>query len=299
MGGYPSSAHQKPPDAPAPPGRRASKVAYEHCGADTCTSSAPPSWSAELLKRPLVELRRGFSIGYDPPSEDSSVIVLTAPSGKYVDIRFSTLPRSEEQAAQAIKAKVGGKIWGYATAGMSTASVVPGKGVCPAYDCTVYATWEHPIDSSGSFGKDGAHMLLLADGARMEVGFMLIRGKMQMFMEYWVTPPGGPDCTEKPCAVMELSDSGESGSPIRKGAKGMAIRIGHYCQGILQHGDEFWYERWELREGDSQWIKDTRSNTPGTEVGILPCRWMTESARTTGETIKMDGREWIVSEDKL
>ncbi|XXH05285.1 hypothetical protein Hte_011710 [Hypoxylon texense] len=247
-------------------------------------ASALPPWAEELLKRPLVEIRRGFSTGYDAPSEDASTIVLTAPSGKYVDIRFSTLPRS--QAALAVKAQ--GKIWGYATAGMSTATILPGKGNCPPYDCTVHATWEHGIDSSGSFDTDGADLLLLANGARMEVGSMLIHGKMQMFKEYWVTPTGCS--TERPCIVAELEDGRADG------AKGMAIRIGDYCQGILQHGDEFWYERWELREGEHKWTKDARSNTPTSEMGILPCWWMTERARTPGEALMIDGRQWRVTE---
>ncbi|KAI6089716.1 hypothetical protein F4821DRAFT_230764 [Hypoxylon rubiginosum] len=246
-----------------------------------------PPWAKELLKRPLVEIRRGFSTGYDAPSEDASTIVLTAPSGKYVDIRFSTLPRSQAQAALAVKAQ--GKIWGYATAGLSTATIIPGKGGCPPYDCTVHATWEHPIDSSGSFDTDGADLLLLANGARMEVGSMVIRGKMQMFKEYWVTPTSG--ATERPCLVAELLEGGADG------AKGMAIRIGDYCQGILQHGDEFWFERWEVQEGkDHKWIKDERSNTPASEMGILPCWWMTEKARTLGETLLTDGRKWCVTE---
>ncbi|KAI4862720.1 hypothetical protein F4820DRAFT_14791 [Hypoxylon rubiginosum] len=249
-------------------------------------ASALPSWAEELLKRPLVEIRRGFSIGYEAPSEDASTIVLTAPSGKYVDIRFSTLPRS--QAALAVKTQ--GKIWGYATAGLSTATILPGKGNCPPYDCTVHATWEHAIDSSGSFDTDGADLLLLANGARMEVGSMVIHGKMQMFKEYWVTPTSGS--TERPCIVVELEDSGADG------AKGMAIRIGDYCQGILQHGDEFWFERWELQDGECKckWTKDARSNTPTSDMGILPCWLMTEKARTFGETFMMDGRKWCVTE---
>lgn len=246
-----------------------------------------PAWAKELLKRPLVEVRLGFSIGYDAPSEDSSTIVLTAPSGKYVDLRFSTLPRSDS----VLTVKNPGKIWGYATAGLSTAVIQPGKGDCPPYGCTVHATWEHPIDSSGGFDTDGADLLLLADGARMEVGCMVIHGKMQMFKEYWVTPAGGR--TEKPCVVVELEDGpGEDG----KGAQGMAIRIGDYCQGILQHGDEFWFERWEFQGDRHEWTKDTRSNTPTSETGFLPCWWMTDGARALGETIVANGRKWQVTE---
>ena len=246
-----------------------------------------PSWAKELLKRPLVEVRRGFSIGYEAPSEDSSTIVLTAPSGKYVDIRFSTLPRS--QAALAIKNQ--DKIWGYATAGLSTATILPGKGNCPPYDCMVHATWEHPIDSSRSFDTDGADLLLLADGARMEVGCMIIHGKMQMFKEYWVTPTMGS--TELPCAVVELE---KSQSVDGKNANGMAIRIGDYCQGILQHGEDFWFERWNYLEDEQRWTKDVRSNTHTSEMGILPCRWMTAEERALGETIMIDGRKWYVTE---
>lgn len=252
-------------------------------------NTASPSWVGELLKRPLVEVRKGFSLGYEAPSEDSSTIVLTAPSGKYVDIRFSTLPHSQEELA----IKKQGKIWGYATAGLSTATVLPGKGDCPPYGCTVHVKWEHPIDSSSSFETDGADLLLLADGARMEVGSMVIHGKMQMFKEYWVTPSGGS--TELPCAVVELTDS-RSVERDSGDVKGMAIRIGDYCQGILQYGDEFWFERWDFREDEQKWTKDARSNTPFSEMGILPCWWMAENTRALGETIMIDGRTWSVTE---
>lgn len=258
------------------------------------SNTGDPAWKRELLKRPLVEVRRGFSVGYDAPSEDSSTIVLTAPSGKFVDIRFSTLPEagSDSQVKQQV-----GKIHGYATAGMSTTSFPSAENSnCPPYDFHMHMRWKHDIDSSNDFGTDGADIILLADGARMEVGFMEIRGVAKYFKEYWIVPPGR--ATETPCVVAELdtSKTTDYAGPIR--TAGIAMRIGDFCQAILQTADDFWYERWEYIQGKG-WLKNTRSNTPKVETldfEVLPCMWLVGDALQEGESMSFTSGVWFITE---
>lgn len=253
-------------------------------------------------ERPLVEVRRGFSLGYDGPEENTSTLVLTARSGHFVDLRFSTCPVTDTQSH--VKKQMG-KIHGYATAGMSKVTIprIP-KSLCPPYSCAVHVRWEHTIDSSGGFETDGADLIWLANGACMEVGYMVIHGTMQMFKEYWEVPRGR--ATRSPCIVAELAKETSTGTKTKNpedddfiAAQGLAIRIGDFCQGIFQCGDEFWFERWEHDATKRRWAKDERSNTAGlkcTESCVLPCQWMIENHLACGEVGTFDGRRWNIIE---
>ncbi|EPE04125.1 sodium nucleoside cotransporter [Ophiostoma piceae UAMH 11346] len=274
-------------------GLPAHRQAESSSNAKTSSSDDTPAWKLELMKRPLVELRQGFSLGYEAPTEESSTIALTAPSGKFVDIRFSTLPVTGKDTQVT---KQLGNIHGTASAGIATIFFPEKEGSgWPAYNCHAHVQWQHILDSSREFGTDGADMILLADGATMEVGFIEIRGTMKYFKEYWVTPPN--KATDIPCLVAELTASHTAkteGAAIR----GMAVRIGDFCQGILQTDTEFWFERWEYSQG-SGWVKDTRSNTPQaaeSTSGILPCWQMGEKSLELGATMELTSGVWNITE---
>ena len=256
-------------------------------------SDDTPAWKVELMKRPLVELRQGFSLGYDAPTEDTSTIALTAPSGKFVDIRFSTLPVTGGDTQ--VKEQLG-KIHGHASAGIATI-FFPKKedSDWPAYNCHAHVRWQHIIDSSNEFNTDGADMILLADGATMEVGFIDIRGTVKYFKEYWVVPPN--KATDRPCLVAELDTSHMTTKTEGVAVHGMAVRIGDFCQGILQTDTEFWYERWEYSPG-SGWVKDDRSNTPPATLstsGILPC-WKMAEPLEQGASVELASGVWNITE---
>ncbi|KAF2653195.1 hypothetical protein K491DRAFT_780483 [Lophiostoma macrostomum CBS 122681] len=258
----------------------AAKLPMDPTSATTSpTLQTLPPWAKQLLKRPLIEIRRGLSLDYDPPFENSSVIALTAPSGKYVDIRFR-LAHKEESSVK----KESEHFAGYATAGTATAILPIGSTTCEPYECTVHVKWEHPIDSSASFATDGADMYLLANGDTMEVGVMEIDSKIRMFKEYWTTPK---HCESSDYVVVETPASKDDET------KGMAIRMGNYCQGVLQTATDFWVERWELNNCD--WTKDARSNT-GQGDDILPCKWMVQDMRKVGDKTAIDAYTWEVIE---
>lgn len=241
--------------------------------------SRMPSWAQTLLKRPLVEIRRGLSFGYDAPKEESSVVALTVPSGRYVDIRFQL---NEEGSGSGIKKS--NDFPGYATAGMSFTRMPQGTETCLAYESTINVQWEHSIDSSKTFDTDGADMYLLSNGDTMEIGYMMLDGEWKMFKEYWIdgTAPNPS------YVAMELNYSVNDPSE-----KGMAIRVGGYCQGILQNNSRLWVERWQI-DSTGGWKMDSRSVV--TEDTVLPCQWSTAEERKLGDTIELAGRVWKVVE---
>lgn len=231
----------------------------------------------------MIELRRGLSFGYGPPAEKSSVIALTAPSGRNVDIRFSMAADSFSATAPWASALFDG----YATAGVARAALPEGTESCVPYECCAHLTWEHTIDSSGQFGTDGADMYLLGNGDMMEIGLMADKeGKVKMFKEYWTKP--SPDVKVRPCVVAEVVG--------QTGGKGMAIRIGDYCQGIYQGDDEFWAERWQLSDGGSSWEKHSKSKSAPEDSDKLPCLWLVECPRRLGEEYNIHGILWKVIE---
>lgn len=246
--------------------------------------STTPAWAQKLLKRPLVEIRRGLSFGYDAPKEESSVVALTLPSGRYVDIRFQL---NTEKAASIVKDDFHG-FPGYATAGMSFTHMPQGTETCTAYESTIHVQWEHSIDSSRTFDTDGADMYLLSNGDTMEIGFMMLRGEWKMFKEYWVDGATEPN---PPYVAMELMPSDGDDSE-----KGMVIRIGNYCQGILQNTSQLWVERWQT-DSNGDWKIDGRSTSSG--EAALPCQWSVAEGRKMGDSIELGGRLWKVVETSM
>jgi hypothetical protein len=243
-------------------------------------------WAKKLLKRPLVEIRRGLSLGFNSPREDSSVLALTAPSGKYVDIRFK-LSSYDQSNCNAFQENFSG----FAAAGLSTARILPGTENCPPYECAINVVWEPSLNFDQDFSLGNADMYLLSNGDVMEVGTVERNGKTHMFKEYWIGPK--PEAKQLPCVVIETKGGNDDEALI-----GMVIRIGDFCQGIIQDkGKEMLLERWEFIGQEGKWARDTRSKTSvSEEETMLPCKWAIGEVRSLGDSIFIDGRRWEVTE---
>jgi hypothetical protein len=241
-------------------------------------------WIKTLTRRPLVEVRRGISFDDEPVTEKGSVLALTAPSGRFVDVRFGPTPEAFLGDPQ----DDGGFV-GAANAGTATIHLPSGAGGCQAYECMVRVVWTHPIDSSRLFKTDGADMYLLADGNVMEVGvFGTPGGQARMFKEYWIWPTLQSPPTY---LVVELAAAADSDQDR---AQGRVVRIDGHCQGVMQTSSAFWVERWQTQD-DGHWAKDARSNTDDARVW-MPCQWSLDASRTLGDSVELEGREWRVVE---
>src|SRR5271170_5285351 len=130
--------------------------------------------SARLQVRHLVSLLWALtnSQGYGSPYEDTSTLVLTAPSGIFVDVRFALTGNPTTDPA----------FWGFA--GQSTTTFPPSGPVSMPY--MAHGRWDHSIDNKGSGISDEGDMFLLPNGDCMEVGQMANpQGKIELYKEYW------------------------------------------------------------------------------------------------------------------
>ncbi|KAK4948775.1 hypothetical protein LTR66_010782 [Elasticomyces elasticus] len=207
----------------------------------------------------------------DPPSEPTNTLVLTSRACQYVDIRIlmppegqtTALPNQGEPIPPVPRAgmsdpsaavheshePVSSLEWAFA--GTSSSHLVTDEGDYPF----VRSTWEHWIDSkTDSPVRDQGDMWPEEDGVHtMEYGEMTnpATGLLTRYEERWADDEvltSDYEDGERVCVVLKLH------SPEHH-ARGMIIRVGHLCQGILKVGSELSCERWryatEHSTGDS------------------------------------------------
>lgn len=217
-----------------------------------------------------------------PPSEPTSTIVLTSPSRHFVDVRILAPTGPEEGDGD------GNKKLDWAFAG--TSSFQPGRE--PG---TRHAVWEHWVDShttepetvrDDAFVREGAG----PGGSEFETGRMVNpeTGVEAEYEEAWSSlepsvEPGSEGAS--PCVVLRTWDDERS-------VRGMVVRLGQFCQGILRDGDAVTVERWE-RERHGGWSLLARHGE-----GTLPV----EALLGTSQRLKFGGevddgkRSWRVIE---
>jgi hypothetical protein len=199
----------------------------------------------------------------DAPSEPTSTQVLTSSQRHFVDIRVLV-----ENAPEGVDpAHV---VWAFA--GRSTSKVVDGKTL---------SQWHHWIDSKTTKPEevvDKGEMLPEDDeGLALEKGEMVnpATGRVTEYVEGWrdgeigVVPSPGEKVVKafyeqlrgRGVRVDGLRDLRATGDSSRlsivlqhrdeaRRSRGMVIRLGHLCQGVMRVDEDFAYERWEWSQGD-------------------------------------------------
>ena len=179
-----------------------------------------------------------------------------------------------------------------------------------------HTVWEHWIDSKNNDpAVDEGDMWLRSDGDVLE------RGKQRhpetgaefVYEELWhdldIIPLGKKQ--NRSSVVMRVDDAENS-------VRGMVVKIGGWCQGILKSGDDLTVERWERKvttddqavapddiddgRTHNNWIRTFRCGS-----GALPCRYIcsntsgkigmhtTERYHTDGDRNRFS--EWKVLEE--
>ena len=255
-------------------------------------STLPSKWKSDLTSKPSISTRKGIAFGYEEPFENTSTLVLTARSGKFIDVRFANGqdPTDERRGFWAFAGIV---VESFPSADISSHS----NNDAVEIPYMVHCKWNHTIDSK-EVATDEGDMFLLPNGDCAEVGIMadVHNGQMKIYKEYWTAYPG----PRLPCLVAESEDG-----------RGAIIRIGDHSQGIIQRKKDttcnsttVWVERW-IRISDesgghktTDWKKDWRSNTgPHREGdGVMPMMWACEESRRDDDKTTVDGTIWKIVE---
>lgn len=159
-----------------------------------------------------------------------------------------------------------------------------------------FSTWHHWVDSNSDDPPvDTGEMITQDNGNVLEKGNFVspITGQREYYEELWEEVP-----TEKlafgkdphVCTVLRTEDQ-------EKMSKGMIIRLGDYCQGILKKEGEVTVERWESHVNDvnSKQGKWHKTATVGTDE--MPCDEVLGSEPPhEGQQINRAGMMWDVVE---
>ncbi|KZZ99227.1 hypothetical protein AAL_02778 [Moelleriella libera RCEF 2490] len=201
-----------------------------------------------------ISIRRSIRWPPDDASEPTSTIVLTSPGRLFVDVRILTdehgqVPSGDDVPLDRLD---------WAIAGTSFSSSLSSQAGAGSW----HARWEHWIDSrtDAAAAADEADMVTLGpDNVVLEKGAMVNpqTGRVAPYEEIWEDEdvPGGQGRVvvlrwEDRAAAAgghgdDDDDDGGSGSGSNSRDRGLAIRLGRYCQGIVKIGGRVTVERWE------------------------------------------------------
>ena len=159
-----------------------------------------------------------------------------------------------------------------------------------------HTVWEHWIDSkSDNPGPDEGDMYLQGNGDLLERGTQKhpVTGEETEYEELWhdLDVEGFGKKHNRNTLVMKAEDSSRN-------LRGMVIKVGGWCQGIMKKGDALTVERWQYRPGSlseedqkswawnrvgepedrtrNEWLLNFRAGQ-----GVLPCKAICE--QTSGK----------------
>ncbi|KAK5074998.1 hypothetical protein LTS08_005424 [Lithohypha guttulata] len=286
------------------------------------SSSKLPAWKQDFLSKPSASVRRGIAWvsryytlsitsywrldtltdisekGFKPPYEDTDTLVLTAPSGEFVDIRF---PKDTRSIADTSKHP---SFWAFSGRAETTFHDATDGMHAVAMPYTAHCKFLHDIDSRGPGISDEGDMFILTNGDCLEMGVMLnpATGKDELYKEYWCSASAVPRSDDvddsTTCVVAKVTESAS--------VKGIMIRLGGNVQGIMsirkEDGSEsIEVERWVRGKPQHtvdedflrEWSKDIRSN------GSLPCSWLCMSVKQVGQKLEYNDTIWEVTEFQM
>lgn len=232
-------------------------------------------------------------------TEPTSTLVLTSPGSKYLDIRILKPPTASDPALPNEGGPMSRLEWAFA--GTTRSSTVPAPGYSPQPTHITHSIWEHWVSSRVAWGAtpaaDEGDMYPQADGRTLELGTMVnpATGVLTPYEEMWrdvAAVATGADKV-KYCVVITMDD------PVHR-ARGMVVRIGQWCQGLLKIGDETTVERWEYVAGETKegevaegdWTRCVRLGQR-----FLPCAVTFKAEELApGSVVKHEEMVWVVQE---
>ncbi|KAK3708685.1 hypothetical protein LTR37_011407 [Vermiconidia calcicola] len=201
----------------------------------------------------------------EPASEPTTTIVLTSPERRFVDIRIlkSTDADPADERAQPV---LHASRIDWAFAGFSSSELQTGADGSQF----VHSTWKHWVSSRVADADgvvDEGDMFPQADGTTLEKGKMVnpATGRETEYEEVWEDPKPTTttegDGEKVMCAVLQLHDDAHQ-------ARGMVVRVGQFCQGVLRIGESMSLERWQWKSHGG-WKRQVRIGDQWLPCGVL------------------------------
>ena len=215
------------------------------------------------------------------PEELTSTIVLTSKDSHYVDIRLFR-DKWEAEQSQDVNSETCIE-WAFAGKAHAEPKGARKGGMIQLS----HTTWDHWIDSKGDNpGPDEGDMWVQRSGDVLERGKQrdAVTGAETEYEELWhdleVTPLGTKNNRS---SVVLKADGPDSGT------RGLTVKVGGWCQGILKVNGVLTIERWQrvsesydsgpkIETGDTRkrtrndWIRTFRVGT-----AVLPCEYVCSS----------------------
>ena len=244
----------------------------------TATFTSARSESSAMAPTCSISVRKYIQWLTEPPSEPTSTLVLTSAQSRFVDVRI--LNPSQQCDSEGVHQR---KLinfdrrycmlnyidilpfsrldWAFAGTSSTELKTVPdGRQL-------VHSKWRHWVDSRFPLAEevnDEGDMLPQKDGTTLERGTMVnpATGQMTDYEECWsdVEPTSTNSDSERLCVVLQLHDDANN-------ARGVVVRIGQYCQGLLRVGEQLALERWEWKK-ETGWNRVTRMGDMWLPCGV-------------------------------
>ncbi|KAJ4378176.1 hypothetical protein N0V83_001010 [Neocucurbitaria cava] len=235
--------------------------------------------------------------------EPTSTLVLTSPNRTFVDIRFF---KPFAPAHSTPLPNQGGERerleWAFAGTSASHAITLPetDNEEEESWEGVTHSTWTHWLDSRHAVGSsnipvDEGDMYPIASDLTLEHGhaFQPMVNAYKTHEEMWrdVAARSTNSSGSKICVVMRLQADAA-------GVRGLIVRVGQYCQGIVMQGGYCTVERWEFDEGKgdgeeaAKWVRTARVGDQH-----LPCgTTFRPEVLAVGTVLKYHDYEWTVEE---
>lgn len=199
----------------------------------------------------------------DRAAETTSTIVLKSKKSYYVDIRIYKDALGKRSVSLPVDYPMTALKWAFAGKSQMTKGKTESDVFTPQH-----SIWEHWVDSkSNDLLVDEGDLWPQPNGDVLKIGKRLhpTTGLECEYEESWgdIMVEVVGDEKELVSIALVMEDSSRN-------AKGMVVRIGTYCQGILKIGEELTVERWKWSDANQHGAKDW-SCTIRIGRGLLPC----------------------------
>lgn len=217
-------------------------------------------------------------------------MVLTSKDAHFVDVRVLLEPYGQEKVSPIISDSC--IQWAFAGKTRSMQEVIGEEGTTVSW----HSVWDHWIDSKSEDPvSDEGDMNLQEDGTVLETGKVVdaATGHIEHYEELWKDLP-----------VDEIGKKGNKSSIVARAdipdedIKGLVVKIGGSCQGLVKKGDRMTVERWRRQPqegGDGElpategtettrngWVRIFKS---GVAELTLPCKTICE--QTDGKFVSL------------